>query len=239
MFKHTTIAVIIPALNEAESLPGVLSTIPDYVDRVIVADNGSGDGTYDIAANGGYHPRVTAVKEPRRGYGSACLRAMQELDDEQIVVFLDADHSDDPRLMNRLLDPIISGEVDGVLANRFTPQMEPGALSWPQYLGNKLAVLLVRLLWGVRYRDLGPFRAVRRDVLTGLQMSDPNYGWTIELQVKAAARGLRITEVDLPYRNRSRGKSKVSGTIKGVVLAGYKILWTIAKYKLRHIRGQG
>lgn len=231
MYRGKKVAVLIPALDEAESLAGVLADIPLFVDRIIVCDNGSRDETYEIASRYGPRPPVTAVREFRRGYGSACLRAMSALADEDLVVFLDADGSDHAELMGRLLDPLLDG-ADLCLSNRFTPFLQPGALSLPQVFGNKLAVFLVRLLWGFDYRDLGPFRAVRRHALERLQMRDTTFGWTIEMQVKALVAGLRIAQVDMPYRARIAGKSKISGTFSGVVRAGAKIITTILAYRM-------
>lgn len=226
MYRGKKLAVLIPALNEAESLPLVLKDIPAFVDRVIVCDNGSTDGTFEIAASQARQPNVLAVRELRRGYGSACLKAMSALTDEELVVFLDADGSDHAELMDSLLDPLLDG-ADLCISNRFTPRLHPGALSLPQVFGNKLAVLLVWLLWGFQYRDLGPFRAVRRTALERLSMRDATFGWTIEMQLKALHAGLRIAQVDLPYRARAGGKSKISGTFSGVVRAGVKIIATI------------
>ena len=231
MYRGKKVAVLIPALNEAESLPKVLEDIPAFVDRVIVCDNGSTDGTCEVAASHAPRRDVLAVRETRRGYGSACLKAMSALTDEELVAFLDADGSDHAELMGSLLDPLLDG-ADLCISNRFTPQLHPGALSLPQLFGNRLAVLLVRLLWGFGYRDLGPFRAIRREALRRLNMSDATFGWTIEMQVKALDAGLRIAQVDVPYRARIGGKSKIGGTFSGVVLAGFKIVATILAHRM-------
>ena len=230
MYQGRKVAVVIPALNEAESLPGVLRDVPLFVDRVVVCDNGSSDGTFEVAASFAPPHRMVVVRELRRGYGRACLKALSALKDEELVVFLDADGSDDAGVMGRLLDPLLDG-ADLCVSNRFTEQLQPGALSIPQVFGNKLAVFLVRLFWGFRYEDLGPFRAVRRTALERLNMCDTTYGWTIEMQVKAVTFGLRIAQVDVPYRARKGGKSKISGTFSGVVLAGAKIVSVILAHR--------
>ncbi len=231
MYRGKTVALLIPALNEAESLPSVLRDIPTFVDRVIVSDNGSTDKTYEIAASSDHGRKVVVVREPRRGYGYACLKAMSALADEDIVVFLDADGSDHPELMDRILDPVLEG-AELVVSNRFTPRLHPQAMSVPQVFGNRLAVFLVRILWGYAYGDLGPFRAITRQALERLNMRDTTFGWTIEMQVKALDAGLRIAQVDMPYRVRAGGKSKISGTFGGVVRAGWKILSTILMCRL-------
>ncbi len=231
MYRGQKIAVLIPALNEAESLPAVLRDVPLFVDRVIVCDNGSTDNTFEVAAASGLHPGVRVVRESRRGYGYACLKAISALADEDIVVFLDADGSEHAELMGRLLDPVVDG-AELVISNRFTPHLQPQAMSLPQAFGNKLAVFLVRVLWGYSYRDLGPFRAITRPALDRLNMSDTTFGWTIEMQVKALEAGLHIAQVDMPYRARTGGRSKISGTISGVVRAGWKILSIILAYRL-------
>lgn len=232
MIETTTgasaVAIIIPVLNEAEALPKVLGTIPAWVSHVIVADNGSTDGSADIALAAG----VTVVREPRRGYGSACLKAIAALPpDVSIVVFMDGDASDDAADMIHLVEPIRLGEADMVLGSRVMGQRERGALTPQQVFGNALACSLIRMIWGVRFTDLGPFRAISRSALARLAMSDPDYGWTVEMQVRAAKAGLRCRETPARYRRRI-GRSKVSGTIRGVVGAGTKILYVIAREAL-------
>ena len=225
---------MIPALNEAASLPLVLGDLPP-VQRVIVVNNGSTDGTAAVAFAHG----ATVVHEPKRGYGSACLRglaAAAELVDAgesapQVVAFLDADYSDHPELLPRLVDPILSGHAEFVLGSRLEGRREAGAMPPQSVFGNRLACFLMRHLFRARYTDLGPFRAIQYQALRTLAMSDRNFGWTIEMQIKAVQAGLRIVEVPVPYRCRV-GQSKISGTFWGSIKAGVKILYTIAKYGL-------
>ena len=219
------VAVIIPVLNEAEALPKVLASIPAWVRHVIVADNGSSDGSGEIARRAG----AIVVEEPRRGYGSACLKALSALPaDVGIVVFMDGDASDDTSQMQALVGPIREGAADMVLGSRVLGERDEGALTPQQVFGNALACTLIRLLWGVRFTDLGPFRAIARDALARLAMADRDYGWTVEMQVRAAKLGLRCREIPARYRRRI-GTSKVSGTIRGVIGAGTKILYVIGR----------
>lgn len=222
---HTSgqrIAVIIPAFNEAPSIAKVIEAIPEWTDRIIVGDNGSTDDTAAIAQAAG----ATVVHEPERGYGAACLRAMAALESPDIVVFLDADFSDNPSEMNRLVDPIVDDEADIVIGSRVLGDAEPGALTPQQRFGNRLACWLIRLFWQTKYTDLGPFRAVRYSTLREMAMEDRNWGWTVEMQVRAAQRRLRIIEIPVSYRKRI-GQSKISGTVSGVIKAGTKILFLI------------
>lgn len=235
------IAVIIPALNEERSVPlvlGALANIPPLAladgtsittSNVIVVDNGSTDRTAVVAAGAG----ATVLNEKRRGYGAACIAGIEHLaaDPPDIVVFLDADFSDDPAILPTLVSPIATGEYDFVLGSRLLGAAEPGALLPQARYGNKLSVGLIRLLYGHRYTDLGPFRAIRYESLLKLGMKDETFGWTAEMQVKALLFGLRVTEVPAPYRKRV-GVSKITGTVSGTVKAGAKILWTIARYRL-------
>lgn len=218
------VVVIVPVLNEAEALPRVLGSIPDWVAAVIVADNGSTDGSGAIARQSG----AIVVEEPRRGYGAACLAALAAAPPSDIVVFMDGDASDDPADMARLVAPIAAGTADLVLGSRVMGRREPGSLTPQQIFGNWLACLLIRLIWDVRFTDLGPFRAIRRSALDKLGMADRDYGWTVEMQVKAARAGLRCLEVPANYRARI-GRSKVSGTLRGVIGAGTKILYVIGR----------
>ena len=222
------IAVVIPALNEERAIGRVLAEIPSWVDRVVVADNGSRDRTADVAAEAG----AIVVREPAPGYGTACLKGIAAAGAADIIVFLDGDYSDHPAEMASLVDPIADGGSDLVIGSRVLGKREAGSLTPQQRFGNGLATWLIRAIWGVAFTDLGPFRAIRGSALAKLQMRDRNYGWTVEMQIKAAILGLRCVEVPVSYRRRI-GVSKVSGTIKGTVLAGTKILSLIALYGLR------
>src|SRR5262249_27456320 len=200
---------------------------PGLYTEIIVADNGSRDGTAEVARQAG----ATVVSEPRRGYGSACLRALANLPrNGDAVGFMDADSSDDPQEATVLLEPIVTGRADLVLGSRTMGKAEKGSLQPHQRFGNELATLLIRLLFGYRYTDLGPFRAIRVDALRRLQMQDRNYGWTIEMQIKAVRQKLRIEEIPVSYKNRI-GVSKISGNLKASMSAGIKILWTVFRYR--------
>jgi glycosyltransferase involved in cell wall biosynthesis len=221
------IAVVIPALDEAESLPGVLADLP-LVYRRVVVDNGSIDDTAARAVACG----AEVVFEPRRGYGSAVQAGLRALADDppDIVVILDADHADRPELLERLVAPIRRGEADIVLSDR-TRSAEPGALQPTQRFGNWLATRLMRVTTGHRYADMGPFRAVRWSSLQRLQLEDATWGWNVEMQMKAVHHHLRILEVPLPYRPRRAGKSTISGSLRGSARAGWRILRTVARYR--------
>ncbi len=233
------VTVIIPAYNEQESLPWVLRDLPT-VGRVIVANNASTDRTAEVAVEAG----AVVVDESRRGYGSACLAGMRELrrlidsgaTPPEVVVFLDADYSDHPDQLPELVAPIFDGLADFVLGSRMLGEREPGAMPPQSRYGNLLACNLMRLLFGARHTDLGPFRAIGYPQLLALQMSDTNFGWTVEMQIKAAKAKLRVLEIPANYRCRI-GTSKISGTVRGAFSAGYKILFTIAKYGFwqRHV----
>ena len=223
----TKTVVIIPALDEEDSIGRVLADVPrDVVSDVIVVDNGSSDKTAEIAARGG----ATVVEERRNGYGHACLRGMDHINNlsylPDIVVFLDGDYSDDPSEMKGLLLPIIEGERDLVIGSRTLGRRQRGALLPQQVVGNRVATLLVRWLYGVSFTDLGPFRAIRYESLLSLGMRDKTFGWTVEMQVKAARAGLRCAEVPVSYRKRI-GVSKITGTVSGSIGAAFMILWTI------------
>jgi len=224
------IAAVLPARNEQEALPEVLRVLAVLgLAQILVVDNGSSDATAEVARRCG----AEVVNEPRRGYGQACLAGMAALKPEiTVVVFLDADGSDDPAELKRLLEPIECGEAEMVLASRVLGEHEAGALTAQQGFGNWLATRLLRVLFGARYTDLGPFRAIRRDALDRLGMRDTNYGWTIEMQIKAHRAGMRVVEVPVRYRKRRGGQSKISGTVSGTLGAGVKIIWTILRYAL-------
>jgi rSAM/selenodomain-associated transferase 1 len=222
MRNHARVSVIIPALNEAAAIGRVIADIPAWVDEILVADNGSTDDTAPVAQAAG----ARVVAEPQRGYGKACLTAIAALAAPQIVVFLDGDYSDNPKEMERIVDPVAEGLADLVIGSRVQGDSAPGALTLPQRFGNWLACRLMRYFWDTRFTDLGPFRAIRFDVLQRLYMADEDYGWTVEMQVKAVKAGLRCREVPVSYKPRI-GRSKVSGTLRGVWGAGVKILGTI------------
>jgi glycosyltransferase involved in cell wall biosynthesis len=216
------IGVVIPALDEERAIGRVVDAIPDWVDDVVVVDNGSTDGTARVAAEHG----ARIVNEPRRGYGAACRAGIDGLPRPgspgaaDIVVFVDGDFSDDPREMDALVAPILDRGADLVIGSRVLGARERGALSIQQRFGNALTCALMRVLHGARYTDLGPFRAIRREALDALALDNAGFGWTVQMQVRAARQGLRTTEVPVRYRRRAAGKSKVSGTIRGVVGAG-------------------
>jgi glycosyltransferase involved in cell wall biosynthesis len=222
MKDNFKISVIIPAMNEAQSIRKVISDIPAWVDEIVVVDNGSTDTTAEVAEKHG----AKVLYEPERGYGIACLTGIASLDHPGIVVFLDGDYSDYPEEMGMLVAPIIQNRADMVIGSRALGEKEKGALSPQQIWGNWLACRLMKLFWDLHYTDLGPFRAIRFSTLQSLNMRDRNYGWTVEMQIKAAQRRVRYREVPVRYRKRI-GKSKVSGTIRGVIGAGTKILSTI------------
>jgi glycosyltransferase involved in cell wall biosynthesis len=229
MHHSPNISIIIPAINEEESIGLVLNDIPkDIAREIIVVDNGSYDNTSNVAKNLG----AKVMLEPLKGYGSACLRGMSVLKkDTDIAVFLDGDYSDYPQDIHIILKPILIGKAEMVIGSRMLGVREKGALLPQALFGNKLAASLIRLFWGFRYTDLGPFRAITYKALLTLNMVDKNFGWTVEMQIKALKKGLQITEVPVRYRRRI-GKSKITGTFSGTVRAGTKIIYTIFKYGL-------
>ncbi len=229
------IGVIIPARDEERAIGMVVSAIPSWVDCIVVADNGSTDDTAAAARAAG----ARIASEPEAGYGAACLAGIAALPEVDIVVFVDGDNSDHPEDMADLVDPIIAAKADLVIGSRVLGQAEAGSLTPQQRWGNWLATRLIQLIWGARFTDLGPFRAVSRDALTRLAMADRTYGWTVEMQIKAAELGLTAIEVPVRYRRRI-GVSKISGTVRGVVLAGTRILSLIAvRGVARLARGHG
>lgn len=224
------VSIIIPAFNEENGIGEVIREIPrELVTEIVVVNNASTDDTEKIARAEG----ATVLREPTPGYGRACLKGINYLKQSDlrphIVVFLDADHSDYPEEMRELIRPIEEGTADLVIGSRALGKKEHGSMTPQQVFGNWLATRLLRILYGVRFTDLGPFRAIRFDKLLELDMQDKTYGWTVEMQLKAAKMGFRCTEVPVRYRRRI-GFSKISGTVKGTVMAGYKIITTIFKY---------
>ena len=227
--QNPKIVVIIPAYNEENSIAKVVNDIPDgLVDEVIVVNNNSNDDTDLNARNAG----ATVLHEHRPGYGYACLKGIEYIKQLQpapdVVVFIDADYSDHPEEMPLLVQPIIDG-MDMVIGSRALGKKEKGSMTPQQVFGNWLATGLLKVIYGVSYTDLGPFRAIRYDKLLEINMKDTTYGWTVEMQLKAAKFKMKIVEVPVNYRKRI-GFSKISGTVKGTVLAGYKIITTIFKY---------
>ena len=229
MHKPLIIDVIIPAYNEECSIPKVIGDIPSLVRNVVVANNNSTDSTGKVAEAAG----ANVVFEPQKGYGKACLTAMNWIKKQQIqpdiVVFLDGDYSDYPEELLDLIQPILDGKADMVIGSRALGEREPGSMTFPQVFGNWLATTMMKYMQGAKFSDLGPFRAILWAKLLDLNMIDQNFGWTIEMQIKAHKAGLSYTEVPVNYRKRI-GVSKVSGTVKGVFGAGYKIIYTIFKY---------
>lgn len=223
------IDVVIPAFNEEQSIGKVVRDIPrEWVREIVVVSNGSTDNTEQVALKGG----ATVLQELRKGYGYACLKGISYLGNKpeppQIVVFLDGDYSDYPEELPDLVTPIIKRGMDLVIGSRELGEKQKGAMLPQQIFGNWLATTLIRLLYGVKFTDLGPFRAIRYKSLQDIDMQDKTYGWTVEMQVKAAKMKLKCTEVPVNYRKRI-GVSKVTGTIKGTIMAGYKIIITIFK----------
>ena len=224
------IDVIIPAYNEEHSVAKVIAAIDkDLIREVVVVDNNSKDATAKNAQQAG----AVVLKETKQGYGAACLKGMAYLKlkstQPQVVVFIDADYSDYPEEMQQLIDPIVNDDVDLVIGSRATGNRENGSMAPQQIFGNWLATRLIKIIYGVQFTDLGPFRAMKWNKLLSLNMEDQTYGWTVEMQLKAAKQKMKCTEVPVNYRRRI-GVSKISGTVKGTILAGYKIIHTIFKY---------
>ncbi len=224
------IDVLIPAFNEENAVGKVIHDLPKMVRNIVVVNNNSNDNTRKVALYAG----AMVLDEPQKGYGKACLTGMEHISTFEtppdILVFLDADYSDYPEQLEYLVKPIVNDSYDMVIGSRAKGKKEKGSMTFPQVFGNWLATNLMRRIYNTDYSDLGPFRAIRWDKLQALGMVDEDYGWTIEMQIKAAKAGLKTTEVPVDYRKRI-GVSKVSGTIKGVFGAGYKILWTIWNYR--------
>ncbi|MEL6862379.1 MAG: glycosyltransferase family 2 protein, partial [Pseudomonadota bacterium] len=217
-------ALIIPALNEEAAIAGVVRSVRDQVDRVIVVDNGSTDRTAEEASTAG----ADVVFVARPGYGRACLAGVAAASDADLLIFMDGDGADDPDDLQALIRPIEDGRTDFVIGSRALGQRQSGSLTVPQRWGNALAARLMQLFWGASYTDLGPFRAIKRSAYQRLNVQAPTCGWTVEMQVRALKHGIRYTEIPVSYRRRI-GVSKISGTVKGVILAGAYILGTIFK----------
>jgi glycosyltransferase involved in cell wall biosynthesis len=226
---YPIVDVLIPAFNEENSVGKVIEAIPSLVRNIIVVNNNSNDATKTVAKEAG----AIVLDEPVKGYGRACLSGIAYLDQlhtaPDILVFLDADYSDYPDQLLDIIQPILTEDMDMVIGSRALGNKERGSMTFPQIFGNWLATTLMRWIFRTSYTDLGPFRAIRWQALKAIGMEDKNYGWTIEMQIKAAKLGMKTAEVPVNYRKRI-GVSKVSGTVKGVFGAGYKILYTIWKY---------
>ena len=226
MDRRMRVTAIIPALDEEGAIGETVAHLDrSLVQEILVVDNGSRDRTAERAMAAG----ARVVRELRRGYGSACLAGVRAAGDSTVLVFLDGDGSDDPQDLPRVLAPIMDGEADLVLGSRLRGMRQPGSLSTHQLWGNRVVLALLRLLYGVHLTDFGPFRAIRAEILAGLRMSHPSYGWPVEMVVKAAKHGLRIVEVPVNYRRRI-GQSKVAGTLSGSLLAGYHLIATTLRY---------
>ena len=223
------IKVIIPAYNEEDSIGKVIAEIPNVVNEIVVVNNNSTDATAKVAANAG----ATVLEELDKGYGYACLRGLRYIEafetPPDIIVFLDGDYSDYPEKLTDIIAPIVNDDVDMVIGARNKNLQEKGAMTVPQEFGNWLATFLMRLMFNARFTDLGPFRAIKYSKLVSLQMQDKTYGWTVEMQLKALRHKLSYVEVAVPYKKRI-GVSKISGTLSGAILAGFKILGWIFKY---------
>jgi len=224
------VALVIPVLNEGETIGDVVRAVPRaVVDEVIVVDGGSPDDTVARAEEAG----ARVVIEPRAGYGAACLAGVRAAAPEcRVIAFIDGDGSDDPAELARIVGPVVSGEQDFVIGSRVRGEREPGSMGLHQALAGRAAGLAIRLLYGVRYTDMGPLRAIRRDVLEALDMRERTYGWNLEMQMRVARAGLRILELPVRHRNRAGGTSKVAGSLTGSVRAGWHIATTLARVAL-------
>ncbi|MFV8363654.1 glycosyltransferase family 2 protein [Flavobacterium sp. ZT3P35] len=226
------IKVIIPAYNEEKAIANVINEIPDYVSEIIVISNKSTDNTIAVAQNVG----ATVLSENNKGYGYACLKGLDYISQQEvkptIVVFLDGDYSDYPEELTKLIDPILSNKVDFVIGARVPELRETGSMTPQQIFGNKLATVLMKLFFGSKFTDLGPFRAIKYSTLVDLEMHDKTYGWTVEMQLKVLRKRISYKEIPVRYKNRI-GVSKVSGTVKGTIMAGIKIIGWIFKYAFK------
>ena len=228
----TIIKVIIPAFNEANSIAHVINDIPKSVSEIIVVNNNSTDNTVKNAQDAG----ATVLTETRKGYGYACLKGMNYIEEQSkqpdIIVFIDGDYSDYPEELDKVVAPILNEGMDLVIGSRTKELRESGSMTFPQIFGNELATFLMKLFFGARFTDLGPFRAIKYEKLKELQMEDKTYGWTVEMQLKVLRKKMAYTEVPVRYKKRI-GVSKVSGTVKGAIFAGVKILGWIFKYSIK------
>jgi glycosyltransferase involved in cell wall biosynthesis len=233
--RASGVVVVIPTFNEGESIAAVVGSLPrDIVDRVIVVDGGSVDGTQDEAHRAGAEVIIVG-----RGYGLACLAGAQAAEKAaDIIVFMDGDGADDPAAVAAIVAPIRSGAYDFVIASRARGKREPGSMAWHQLLAGRIAGRLTRLLYGVRYTDMCAFRAIRRDTLLKLGMRELTYGWNLEMQMRVARAGLRVLEVPVAYRRRRGGQSKVAGSWRGSIKAGLKIMSTFARVAMEPERGR-
>lgn len=226
------IKVIIPAYNEAESIAHVINDLPDTVSEIIVVNNNSTDDTVKNAQDAG----ATVLTEPQKGYGYACLKGLRYIEEQSnqpdIIVFIDGDYSDYPEELNKVVAPILNEDMDLVIGARTKELREPGSMTFPQIFGNELATFLMTLFFRARFTDLGPFRAMKYEKLKELDMQDKTYGWTVEMQLKVLRKKMAYTEVPVRYKKRI-GVSKVSGTVKGAIFAGVKILGWIFKYSIK------
>lgn len=229
MNEKAVIDVIIPAYNEENSIAQVINDLPkEKIREIIVCNNNSSDRTHEVATNAG----ATVLLASKQGYGSACLKGMEYIAAKSnlpdIIVFIDGDYSDYPEQLPLLIKPILEEDMELVIGSRALGNLEKGSMTPQQIFGNWLATTLIKRIYGYNFTDLGPFRAVKYDSLLKINMEDPDFGWTVEMQVKAAKLGMNCKEIAVNYRQRI-GVSKISGTIKGTILAGHKILWTIFK----------
>lgn len=229
------VAVLIPALNEEEALPGLLASLPEPIHVVVVADNGSTDGTARVARAAG----AEVVTEPARGYGAACLAGIhtlrERLEPSDVVVFVDADQVVEPAAFRTVCDPVREGRADLVVGVRVDPGGGVGTLMPHARVGNRVVLAAARALFGRRWRDLGPFRAIRLGALEELEMDDVNWGWTLQMQVRAHLRGLRVEEVDVPHHTRTVGESKITGSLLTSVRVGVKMFYTLVRERLRSL----
>ncbi|MDC7999591.1 glycosyltransferase family 2 protein [Aequorivita todarodis] len=229
---NKNIKVIIPAYNEEASIGKVIAEIPDFVSEIIVVDNNSTDNTSEVAKSAG----ATVLFQPKGGYGNACLKGMEYISEEdikpEIIVFLDGDYSDYPSELTKIVAPILEDDIDFVVGARVKTLREAGSMTFPQRFGNALATKLMKLFFNSKFTDLGPFRAIKYEKLLALNMEDKTYGWTVEMQLKVLKKKFTYVEVPVKYKNRI-GTSKVSGTVKGAIFAGVKILSWIFKYSFK------